>query len=446
VQRGSLSVDDDFKRPIVWNGYDDPEDVFDGHNYSKGAAVLHMLRNQLGDELWWKSISHFMNKFAFQNVETNDFKVAIEEATGYNLQWFFNEWLYRAGIPELTVEESFDDAQGKLKLTVKQTQLPDSLTGTFVFPVNVEIFTSTGSKVEQLWVDRRNKEFIIQLTEKPLAVVFDKGSVLLKKITFERSSDELIYLLEHGDVAARLEALDQLKQRINSDDSVKVVTAISYRLTTDSFWGVRANAAEALGNVHDVYVAQKLLSALNDGNSRIRASAVKALENFTGENIITALKKIFNEDSSYYVVSLALSALTTLDATNLSTYCSDGLKKESHQEMIRIAALQALAKKGDATSIKTITEYTQPGYSTKIRTEAISILSRSSVDTAMLIKNFTKLLLDPIPPIRRAAISALENFTRDDVLQILKNRLVVEGDNRIRRTIEDAIKSIEEQI
>src|SRR5437899_11933628 len=71
-----------YKRPIVTMKFVEPSDMFDRHTYEKGANVLHMMRNELGDDLWWKAIRQYVKKFAGQNVETNDFKEAIEEATG----------------------------------------------------------------------------------------------------------------------------------------------------------------------------------------------------------------------------------------------------------------------------------------------------------------------------------------------------------------------------
>jgi aminopeptidase N len=140
MQRSARFADMTDKKPTVWNRYFDPTDVFGPHIYQRGGAILNMLRFVLGDELFWKAINYYAHKYAFQNVETNDFKIAIEEATGYNLKWFFDQWLYKAGYPIFEVKYSYDDSKKLLKLEVEQIQPGDSLTPeVFKTPVDVEI-------------------------------------------------------------------------------------------------------------------------------------------------------------------------------------------------------------------------------------------------------------------------------------------------------------------
>ena len=97
--QNSLSITDvgDHRRATVSNYYFRPIELFDGHIYGKGACVLAMLKDYLGEELFWKSINHYVHKHAFDNVETNDFKIAIEEVTGQNLEWFFVRPKLRVG-------------------------------------------------------------------------------------------------------------------------------------------------------------------------------------------------------------------------------------------------------------------------------------------------------------------------------------------------------------
>ena len=82
--------------PIVTNKPNGGQNI-----YGKGAEVLHMLRTILGEELFWKSIKAYAEKFALKSVETYDFKRTIEDVTGNNLYWFFDQWVHKAGYPEL---------------------------------------------------------------------------------------------------------------------------------------------------------------------------------------------------------------------------------------------------------------------------------------------------------------------------------------------------------
>jgi len=135
--------------PATWlkNGTYGEEVMQAGWN----PAVVNMLRFVLGDELFWRAINHYVKKHAFQNVETQQLLVAIEEATGQNLQWFFDEWLYKIGHPEFEITSTYDEAAKMVKLSVKQTQKADEARPWFhspeffTMPVDVAITTASAT-------------------------------------------------------------------------------------------------------------------------------------------------------------------------------------------------------------------------------------------------------------------------------------------------------------
>src|SRR5206468_1981191 len=98
------------RRPIVTKNYDNPDAVFDTYAYPRGGAVLHMLRKSLGEESWWRAISYYLKKYANQPVETEQFRIAIEESTGQSMDLFFDEWLYKMGHPVFEVTQHYDEA------------------------------------------------------------------------------------------------------------------------------------------------------------------------------------------------------------------------------------------------------------------------------------------------------------------------------------------------
>ena len=72
--------------------------------------MLHMLRFELGDEMFWRAMRRYAEVNQFRTVETANLRIAIEEATGQGMNWFFDQWLYHGGHPEFTVDWSWDDA------------------------------------------------------------------------------------------------------------------------------------------------------------------------------------------------------------------------------------------------------------------------------------------------------------------------------------------------
>ena len=103
-----------YRRPIVCNTYLAPSDIFDRHLYQKGAAVLHMLRGELGEARFWRAMARYVRDNAQRSVETIDFVRAIENATGRNLRGFFDQWVFREGHPKLEVRVALGrQAQGR---------------------------------------------------------------------------------------------------------------------------------------------------------------------------------------------------------------------------------------------------------------------------------------------------------------------------------------------
>src|SRR5690606_4973139 len=79
--------------------YDTGEDMFDHHSYAKGGRVLHMLRKYLGDEAFFASLNLYLTKHAYSSVEIHDLRMAFEEVSGRDMNWFFNQWFMASGHP-----------------------------------------------------------------------------------------------------------------------------------------------------------------------------------------------------------------------------------------------------------------------------------------------------------------------------------------------------------
>jgi aminopeptidase N len=150
-------------------------ELFDTTTYQKGGAVVHTLRAEIGDEAFWKAINVYLNAHKFGNVETPDLQKAMEEASGQDLKWFFNQWVYQGGYPKLEVRQIYQARKKTLNLTVTQTQKSDGITPSiFILPLEIEIVTAGGRKIEKIKIDKRTQNFSIRLDANPTAVHFDK--------------------------------------------------------------------------------------------------------------------------------------------------------------------------------------------------------------------------------------------------------------------------------
>lgn len=152
------------------------ESIFDTTTYKKGGAVVHTLRETVGDEAFWRALNIYLNQHKFGNVETADLQKAMEEASGKNLEWFFRQWVYGAGSPKLEIKQFYSAKNKTLTLTVAQTQPADGITPeVFLLPLEVEIKTRGGLKIEKLDIKNRADNFTIKVDGKPSEIKFDKN-------------------------------------------------------------------------------------------------------------------------------------------------------------------------------------------------------------------------------------------------------------------------------
>lgn len=181
------------KRHGLYNLLARPDDsIFDSTTYQKGGAVIHTLRETIGDKAFWKGINAYLERHKFENVETSDLQKAMEEASGQNLEWFFAQWVYAGGFPKLEVEQLFNSGDKTLTLKINQTQESDNLVpAVFRLPMEVEITTEKGSQVEKILIDRQNQSFSFKLNGAPKKVELDKNFKIPLKIVKMRSLEKI---------------------------------------------------------------------------------------------------------------------------------------------------------------------------------------------------------------------------------------------------------------
>jgi aminopeptidase N len=204
-----------YRRPVVFDRYGAAIDIFDATVYKKGALVLHMLRETVGDEMFWKALHRYLEEYKYKPVATTDLRRVFEETAGQRLDWFFDQWVYKAGYPELRVRSFYQQATGMLTLEVAQTQSGAAMTPlVFRLPaVEVEITTSAGERTERIEISQRSQRFTFKLEGKPSMIRFDKRERILKKLDFPQPAARLKYQLTHSsDAYGRREAAEALTQ------------------------------------------------------------------------------------------------------------------------------------------------------------------------------------------------------------------------------------------
>ncbi|MEE9465154.1 MAG: M1 family aminopeptidase, partial [Candidatus Neomarinimicrobiota bacterium] len=412
---------DDYRRPIVTGLYENSAQMFDSHTYLKGELVLHMIRYLLGDELWWQAIRHYARTHAGQAVETNDFRQAIEDATGQPVEWFFEQWVYRAGHPEYNVAWKWDRKRSAVALTVKQTQRVDQVIPLFRMPVKIAITGEAGTQTSIIFVYQAEETFYLPADAKPSRVSFDPENWILKELTFDKSKKELLNQLASGGDIERRRAADWLDKFNNS----AVVTALGTALREDEFRGVREHTATTLGRIRTKAARDQLLTGLQDPDSRVRQKVVTALGMYRGDrNVATALTAQFVADSSYYVRANAVTALAHMRSDQATAIIHAALEIDSFREIIRDSALVALTMVNDPNGIDLAIEWAEYGRPTPARTCALRTLGKLGAKSSARKNEIRELLVayleDPHLRARSAAMEGLASLGDPQVISALE--------------------------
>jgi aminopeptidase N len=165
------------RKHALYNQSARPDDsIFDAVTYQKGGAVIHTLRETVGDKVFWKAINIYLSRHKFGNVETSDLQKVFEETSKKDLSWFFNQWVYGTGYPKLEANYQYNSQTKLLNLKITQTQKTEDLTpSAFILPMEIEITTANGSKIENIVINKREETFSIKSSDAPLSLVFDKA-------------------------------------------------------------------------------------------------------------------------------------------------------------------------------------------------------------------------------------------------------------------------------
>lgn len=422
------------RRPIV------SQDSYPTNLYSKGAWVLYMLQSVLGEQEFARAVRLYLQRNAFTSVSTHDWKKAIEDATGQNLDLFFEQWVFKAGNPQLTVTSAWDEATKRLTLTVQQTQALDSLTGVFVLPVDIECTTSAGITLHTVHITQREEKFELPLPEKPLMVIFDKGMKILKALKFDKSKEEYIFQLGHAkDIVDRMTAAKALKE---FPEDAEVFSALKRSALNDPFWGVRREATIYLGVMKVPGVKETMFEIYKDKKSAVRNAAVAALEKFPGVDAAAFLKNALATDSSYVVQSSCLQALAKVDSIAALALAREYVGKESHRNILRRAALSVFRSLRSPEALSYARTYSVLGNPPDIRALALSVLREAGEKDTLSRALVIHLAHDVNATIRKGAVRTLGIWGGDDAKTALEERKPVESDDEIKEAIQAAIDEI----
>ncbi|MGI8504522.1 MAG: M1 family aminopeptidase, partial [Hassallia sp.] len=477
-----------YRRPMVTHVYREAIELYDRHIYEKGSCVYHMIRAELGEELFWQAIQTFVRDNAHKTVETIDLLRAIEKATGRNLTFLFDQYVYRGGHPDFKVAYSWDGDANLAKVTVTQSQFTTESNGNNLFDLKIPIgfgYTSqeSGRDVppERLYenslntptdaidrvstanlniftvrVNEREQSFYFPLRSKPNFISFDVGNNYLKTVSLEYPVSELKAQMEFDpNPISRIYAAEALAKK----GGLEAVNALSAALQNDSFWGVRAEVAKQLAEIKLDQAFERLIVGLKDTSSFVRRSVAEALGTIKTNESFKALKPLLQDgDPSYYVEAMAARSIGAIASGNLDDKPKQEKilkllksilsEKAGWNEVVRSGAIAGLAElKTSEAALNLILEYTKIGIPQPLRLSAIRALGKISVgqtpsNLEAILNRLATLAKESFFLTQVAVVVALGQMETPKAISILRSLGDQTADGRVRRYAEEEMTKV----
>jgi aminopeptidase N len=361
-----------YERPIVTRIYKHPDDLFDSHSYEKGGCVLHMLRMDIGDNNFRKSINNYLLTYKNNTTETADLRKIVEDVSRKSMRKFFDQWVYRSGHPKLDIAFSLEESQRiKIKITqLQQEEVDDDGTSNtdccdlFEFTLDIRIVFST------ITSDTENKdnnlEKMIQISQRITEhsteipkdakiewISIDPQLKILKeiksvKITNETNEFQLEEMLKNQlrkgtSIIERIEAARLLKNRYSDN----IVDELQNSVIADPFYGVSIEAANTLGSYREKNnysktnkAYQTLLSCLNNKeiffrlHPEVKQAIVRNIGQFERKESINLLESLlYQQNESYFLRANAATAIGKSIKNETSSL--DNIKKEKILSLLK---------------------------------------------------------------------------------------------------------------
>lgn len=308
-------------RNLVRFFYETREDMFDQVSYNKGGAILHMLREHLGYDAFKAGMHEYLSQNKFGTAEAAQLRIAMEKTSGKDLNWFFNQWYFGNGEPNLTVTYDFNQVTNEVLVNVKQNQ--DKL---FEFPVKVGIYQNGYQAVKDIWVKEKDETFKFAVDGKPSLINFDDNKVLLAKITENKTTADYVFQYDNvKNYSDRYKALDTSTAEIGTNPAV---LEMFKKALSDPYYGIRLLALRDL-DLKNPTVKKEVLPniekmAQSDANNLVRARALEALSSLEEKSYLPYLQEGLKTKSA--AVSMAsLAGIYKIDPEFAKEY----LKKNS---------------------------------------------------------------------------------------------------------------------
>ncbi len=430
---------------------DVPIELMGGKAYTRGAAILHMLRKELGDDVFRGGIRHYVKRHQDQAVVSEQLRRCMEEVAGRDLEWFWDQWVYGSGYPKLDVEVSYEWA-GQATVRVKQKQPRTG--GQSLFRINVPVRVGSNGKVTDLRIYREKHTFFLpyepsgnaETTNEMFPFVrFGVDGDLLMEVNLSYAEKGQAFhraaLALDPDYTGRMDAALALEQYGET-----AVTSVAWGLANDPSWSVRETCAKVLGRLGGGAAAMALLPATEDKDPRVRVAVVQALGGMSRKTAGPALTRMV-QDPHPYVVSEVARALGKLKVPDALKMFEVLLAVDSHEDVVQQGAIDGLRNLGDPAGIELAKPFMRyvcgEGGTHRIRQKALACVMALGPDDPGVHAWLVAQLDDPFHRVRQSVCEACGTYGVKAALPKLKKIAEHDWNGGVRNAAQKAIEALQ---
>jgi aminopeptidase N len=272
-----------------------------------------MMRAFVGDSAFFKALNLYLTTNKFKSAEAQQLRLAFEEVTGKDLNWFWNQWYYGSGHPKLNIIYSYDNNTKQARVIVQQ-----STDKTFILPAKIDVWNGNTPVTYNVWVKNKMDTFNFPSSSKPNLINFDADKKLLAEKTENKTLDE--YLFQYRNAKNYIDRREAIEAAAKKQPE-PIATEILMTALKDKFGPLRVYAINALNtSVEQTKIAAEPLlfeMAQKETDKLAKAAAIAKLGNYKLQKYGALFKNAIN-DSSYTVAGNALEALSKIDSTSAS--------------------------------------------------------------------------------------------------------------------------------
>lgn len=286
--------------------YRNADDMFDNISYSKGSIILYAMKNQMGDEAFFKGLNHYLTTNAYKSGEPHQLRLSMEEVTGKDWLPYFDQWYYNAGSPILDVTYKY--ANGKVTITINQSQ--DSSVQTFTLPLKVDFYVN-GTKIRKdILINKKQQSFSFDLPSKPEFIDLDPDKILVGEVNVDKKTTA-DYLFQYKNAPSYYNRIEAIK--FASKDRSQESQLILLEGLKDPQEDLRVLSIKAI-DLNEKQTKDQVLKSLldiakNDKKTIARANAIVKLAS-TGDASCKTLMEESIKEQSYNVIAAGLTGLT----------------------------------------------------------------------------------------------------------------------------------------